>query len=187
MAPTSAHCCADRRSRPVWSVRCSGSACLAPIPLPLRLSVLLRRGVNVSQIARAPQAALPEASGTFRVRVGEALARPIGEILTANSHWGEKIDAAVALNAFTPTPPVVQALVHGVESGGYLVRRHSAQSLLTLAPWTRYRSVSTTRSHMNPLVVAAFRVPVLLRNAVQRHVRDARALLHRGFARTGER
>ena len=44
-----------------------------------------------------------------------------------------KVDAAIALNAFAPLPRVIQALARGVQDDEYLVRRHSAQTLLTLA------------------------------------------------------
>ena len=106
------------------------------------VSYLARDGVDVSALSGRLREALPQARGTFRVRVAQALfaltddqdlAEPICEVLTGGDHWSEKMDAAIALNAFAPAIKVVQALVHGVQDDQYLVRRNSAQTLLTLA------------------------------------------------------
>jgi hypothetical protein len=103
---------------------------------------LAGHGADVSELGGRLREALPQAQGTFRVRVAQALfvlthdqdfAGPICQVLTGNDHWSEKIDAAIALNAFAPVIRVVQALAHGVQDEQYLVRRHSAQTLLTLA------------------------------------------------------
>jgi len=56
----------------------------------------------------------------------------ISDVLTGDGHWSTKIDAAIALAGFAPMPIVIQALVSGVQDDEYLVRRHSAQTLLTL-------------------------------------------------------
>lgn len=99
-------------------------------------------GADVSELGGQLRDALPHAKGTFRVRVAQAsfaltgdqdLAEPICQVLTGTGHWSEKIHAAIALNAFAPKTRVVQALAHGVQDEQYLVRRHSAQTLLTLA------------------------------------------------------
>ncbi len=106
------------------------------------ITYLHHRGADLTEIGSALRAALPDASATFRVRVAEALftltrdqrsAAPICDVLTGQSFWGDKIDAAVALSAFAPTAQVIQALGQGVQDLEYLVRRHSAQTLLTLA------------------------------------------------------
>jgi hypothetical protein len=103
---------------------------------------LARDGVDVGALGSRLREALPQAQGTFRVRVAQALfaltddqdlAQPICEVLTGDGHWSVKMDAAIALNLFAPAMKVVQALVHGVQDDQYLVRRHSAQTLLTLA------------------------------------------------------
>lgn len=97
---------------------------------------------DVSELVGRIRESLPQAQGTFRVRVAQALfvlthdqdlAGPICKVLTGDGHWSEKIDAAIALNAFAPAMKVVQALAQGVQDDEYLVRRHSAQTLLTLA------------------------------------------------------
>jgi hypothetical protein len=109
-------------------------------------------GADVSGFDGPLRNVLPRARGTFRVRVAEALfalthsqdfAGPVCEVLTEGVPWPRKvraalavsgkIDAAIALNAFAPLPRVIQALARGVQDDEYLVRRHSAQTLLVLA------------------------------------------------------
>ena len=106
------------------------------------ISFLAGHGDDVSGLAARLRESLPLAQGTFRVRVAQALfalthdqdlAQPICTVLTGDGFWGDKMNAAIALNAFAPAMNVVQALVQGVQDGEYLVRRHSAQTLLTLA------------------------------------------------------
>jgi hypothetical protein len=106
------------------------------------ISFLAGHGADVSGLAARLRESLPQAQGTFRVRVAQALlalthdqdlAQPICTVLTGDDHWSHKVDAAIALNAFAPAMTVVQALVQGVQDNDYLVRRHSAQTLLTLA------------------------------------------------------
>lgn len=98
--------------------------------------------VDVSALSGPLREALAQAQGLFRVRVAQALfvltddqelGEPICEVLTGDDHWTEKRDAAEALNAFDPAMKVVQALFHGVQHDQYMVRRSSAQTLLTLA------------------------------------------------------
>lgn len=106
------------------------------------VSYLARGGAAASELGAPLRDALPGARGTFLVRVAEALfaltadqglAAPICGVLTGDAHWAEKIDAAIALSAFAPAGAVVRALALGVRDPEYLVRRHSAQALLTLA------------------------------------------------------
>jgi hypothetical protein len=103
---------------------------------------LAGQGAGVGELAARLRESLPLAQGTFRVRAAQSLfaltrdqdlAQPVGEVLTGGGHWSEKIHAAIALSGFAPGTTVVQALVQGVQDGEYLVRRHSAQTLLTLA------------------------------------------------------
>ena len=44
-------------------------------------------------------------------------------------HWGDQIDAAMALRRVTPRPEVRENLLHGVVDPEYLVRYHSANTL----------------------------------------------------------
>lgn len=106
------------------------------------LEYLQRRGLTHTEITLELERALTTAAGTFRVRVAEALhalthqqrfADPICDVLLGSGHWAERADAAIALNGFRPTRNVIHALATGVGDREYLVRRHSAQSLLTLA------------------------------------------------------
>jgi len=86
--------------------------------------------------------ALPTATGTFLVRVAQALhaltgdeswATPIASVLTSQAFWGVRIDAALALGAFAPTPELIELLGQGVCDADYLVRYHSANALLRYA------------------------------------------------------
>ncbi|GIG99994.1 HEAT repeat domain-containing protein [Plantactinospora mayteni] len=88
------------------------------------------------------RAALPGASGTFKVRVAQALhvltgdeawAEPVVSVLADGAHWGDRIDAAMALAGFAPTPGLVDALAAAVRERHYLVRYHAANTLLRYA------------------------------------------------------
>jgi hypothetical protein len=103
---------------------------------------LMRRGHALDGVEGQLRDSLYRASGTFRVRVAEALfaftrdgalAESVCAVLASAPSWGERMDAAIALNAFPSSPSVVAALAGGVEDEEYLVRRHSAQTMLTLA------------------------------------------------------
>jgi hypothetical protein len=81
-------------------------------------------------------------SGTFRVRAAQTLRKLTGtevwsadivDVLAGHEHWSDKIDAAMALGHFTPTIELIAALMRGVLDEEYLVRYHSANSLLTFA------------------------------------------------------
>lgn len=86
--------------------------------------------------------ALPAARGSFLVRVAEALflitgdpgwAEPLVSVLRTGEFWGERIDAAIALHRFAPTPALVAALADGMTDQEYLVRYHAASTLLRWA------------------------------------------------------
>jgi HEAT repeat protein len=91
------------------------------------------------------------ATETFLVRVARALhaltgdeswANPIASVLTSNAFWGVRIDAAIALGWFTPTPALIETLGRGVRDEEYLVRCHCANTLL------RYASRAKRLSHI---------------------------------------
>jgi|GEM_PF-2814274 len=112
------------------------------------IEVLLRTGGGPQEVRQSLELALHDATGTFRVRVAQALlfvtgdqryAQAICDVLVDGPHWADRADAAIALNGFEPTPRVVSALAAAVQDEEYLVRRHSAQSLLTLA--RRYTTI----------------------------------------------
>jgi hypothetical protein len=88
------------------------------------------------------RSAIPSAGGTFLVRLAQALhaltadqswANSIASVLTAAQHWGDRIDAAIALTDFDPTTLLVQALARAVCDPEYLVRYHAANTLLRYA------------------------------------------------------
>lgn len=94
-------------------------------------------------------AAVPGATGTFLVRVAQALhaltgdeswSAPIVSVLMSGEFWGVRIDAAIALAGFTPTTGLIEALGRGVRDDEYLVRYHCATTLRRYAG--RKRDVS---------------------------------------------
>jgi hypothetical protein len=94
---------------------------------------------------RAPEGAealllatVPDATGTFLVRVAQALhaltgdeswAAPVVSVLASDEFWGVRIDAAMALSGFMPTAELIEALGRGVRDHEYLVRYHCANTL----------------------------------------------------------
>ena len=97
---------------------------------------------DVSELVGRLREALPQARGDFKVKVAWVLflltndqdfAGPICEVLAGDGFWGEKRNAAQALNIFAPATAVVQALARGVQHEEYLVRLYSAQTLLIMA------------------------------------------------------
>jgi hypothetical protein len=106
------------------------------------IGMLAGEGGDVSELTGRLRDVLPRVRGTFKVCVAGALfaltgdqdlAGPVCEVLTGAEPWPGKVDAAIALNAFAPAMAVIQALAQGVQDDEYLVRRHSAQRLLTMA------------------------------------------------------
>jgi hypothetical protein len=88
------------------------------------------------------RAAVPRASGTFLVRLAQALyaltadpswATAIASVLSSAEDWGERIDAAIALADFDPATHLIQALARAVCDPEYLVRYHAANTLLRYA------------------------------------------------------
>ena len=82
--------------------------------------------------------------GTFQVRAAESLTKLTGDqswgskvaevlIHPKTTYWNDRVDAAMALSRFAPTPELIAALAEGVEDPEYLVRYHSSNSLLTYA------------------------------------------------------
>jgi hypothetical protein len=88
------------------------------------------------------RAVVPDATEGMLVRVAQALhvvtgeeswAGQIASVLNSEAFWGVRIDAAMALAAFTPTPALLESLGRGVRDDEYLVRYHSANTLLRYA------------------------------------------------------
>lgn len=83
--------------------------------------------------------ALPSANAGVRLEAGASLfaltgspdwSAPVVEVLGSGVHWGVRIDAAMRLKAFPPTPALVEAVSAGVRDPEYLVRYHCANTLL---------------------------------------------------------
>jgi hypothetical protein len=86
--------------------------------------------------------ALPAANAGVRLEAGASLfaltgdaawSAPVVEVLGSTVHWSVRIDAAIRLKAFPPTAELVAALAEGVRNFDYLVRYHSANTLLRWA------------------------------------------------------
>ncbi|TCO55958.1 hypothetical protein EV192_107383 [Actinocrispum wychmicini] len=106
------------------------------------LGALARLGRAPSDTAALLQSALGSARGVFRVRTAQVLCELTGNdeyvsevatVLEGFGHWGDRVDAAVALRALPITPRSVAALHRGMLDQESLVRHHSANGLLGLA------------------------------------------------------
>jgi len=82
---------------------------------------------------------LPAASGGTRSEIATSLhalggpaelAQHVADVLLGVDHWGVRIDAAMRLTSFAPTARLVEAAAAGVRDSDYLVRYHSANTLL---------------------------------------------------------
>jgi hypothetical protein len=85
---------------------------------------------------------LPVSNGSRRVRIAESLRAYTGsdewdghiaQSLVEPNFWSERIVAAMALARAKPTPELIAALEQGAQDDEYLVRYHSANSLLAFA------------------------------------------------------
>jgi hypothetical protein len=63
----------------------------------------------------------------------ESWSAPIASVLTSDGFWGVRFHAAIGLADFTPTAELIEALGRGVRDEEYLVRYHSANTLLRYA------------------------------------------------------
>lgn len=72
-------------------------------------------------------------------------ARPIIEVLDGGEHWSSRIDAAIALRQVPPAPELREVLLRNVQADDYLVRYHSATTLL------RWNGVTTQLEDDDPL------------------------------------
>src|SRR5262245_24597708 len=107
------------------------------------IAALADAGIVMEGAEALLRSAVPVAGGTFLVRLAEALRTLTGDqawggrivaVLTSRDEdWYPRLDAAIALSGFTPTPDLVHALGQGVCDPEYLVRYHSANTLLLYA------------------------------------------------------
>jgi len=114
-----------------------GDALAAQTPRELRLTDEQRAG-----FVRLLRDALPRANAGVRLEAGASLfaltgdpewSAPVVEVLGSAVFWGVRIDAAIRLKAFPPTPELVAAVAEAVRDPEYLVRYHSANTLLRWA------------------------------------------------------
>lgn len=86
--------------------------------------------------------AIDRSNTTFRVSVAQALVRLTGQqswssaivdVLLGAGFWSDRLDAAIALGHLSPTIELIAALMRGAQDPEYLVRYHSANSLLRFA------------------------------------------------------
>ncbi|MCP2321947.1 hypothetical protein HDA40_000454 [Hamadaea flava] len=79
-----------------------------------------------------------DASGVFAVRGAQALfrltgdaawVRPVVEVLIGADHWGDRLDAAIALAEFPATPFVVASVALATADEDELVRHHATETL----------------------------------------------------------
>jgi hypothetical protein len=95
---------------------------------------------QVPAIVALLEEALPATYGSTRTEVAASLhalggsaddmGAEIARVLRSPDHWGVRLDAARRLAAFPPTPDLVAAVADGVRDEDYLVRFHSANTLL---------------------------------------------------------
>ncbi|MGI5499823.1 hypothetical protein [Lentzea sp. CA-135723] len=106
------------------------------------LGALARLGRATSDAVAVLRAVLPSADGKFRVRTAQVLCEMTGDdetvsevaaVLEGFGHWGDRIDAALALPSLPVTPRSAAALHRGMLDEESLVRHHSANGLLRLA------------------------------------------------------
>ena len=82
------------------------------------------------------------ASGDFAICVASALhvitgdeswSKPVVEVLLGGDFWSVRLNAAIALGRFAPSVDLIAAAMLGVQADDYLVRYHSANTLLRWA------------------------------------------------------
>lgn len=114
-----------------------GDALAAQTPRELTLTEPQRIGF-VAMLREA----LPTTNAGVRLEAGASLfaltgdptwSAPVVEVLGSTVHWGIRIDAAIRLTAFPPTTDLIAAVAEGVRDPEYLVRYHSANTLLRWA------------------------------------------------------
>lgn len=114
-----------------------GDALAAQTPRELPLTEAQRQ-----QFIDVLTRALPDSDAALRVEAGTTLYALTGspdwsaalvEVLSAPLFWSVRIDAAIRLAVFPPTPALVAAVAVGVRDPEYLVRYHCANTLLRWA------------------------------------------------------
>jgi hypothetical protein len=98
-------------------------------PSPEQVAEL--RGLLEQELGSASGGTRSELATSLHALGGPAeLARHVVDVLLGVDHWGVRLDAAIRLASFAPTPELVEGAAAGVRDADYLVRFHSANTLL---------------------------------------------------------
>jgi hypothetical protein len=128
---------ADAATDPATVARALALGIEAADPLaPQSIAVLASAGIVLPGLEDLLRTA--GGSGTFRVRVAEALfaltgdashADAVAAVLSGAPDWYDRMDAAIALAGFPRTPAAYQALTGALDDVDALVRAHAASTL----------------------------------------------------------
>ena len=103
---------------------------VARLPLPTTARALVVEALTSSLGASPVGFHLRAAEALFRLTGDQGWGDEIVLVLLGAGFWGDRLDAAIALAAFAPSEALITALAHGAEDPDYLVRYHSANTLL---------------------------------------------------------
>lgn len=81
----------------------------------------------------SPSAVVQISRTLFRLSGSPVTVEPIIGVLDSSVHWANRIDAAIALRDFPPSEAGKACLLRNVQTEDYLVRYHSASTLLAWA------------------------------------------------------
>ncbi len=80
-----------------------------------------------------PSAVVQISRTLFRLTGTPVTMQPILDVLDSSVHWGDRINAAIALRDFPPSDAGRACLLRNVQAEDYLVRYHSASTFLAWA------------------------------------------------------
>ncbi len=80
-----------------------------------------------------PSAVVQISRTLFRLTGTGVTMKPILDVLDSSAHWGDRIGAAIAMRDFPPNDDGRACLLRNVQAEDYLVRYHSASTLLAWA------------------------------------------------------
>lgn len=100
-----------------------------PAPVPEALVTALRAASS----AATGDFAITVASALHVITGDEAWSGPVVAVLLGGDFWSVRLNAAIALGRFAPTVDLIAAAMRGVQADDYLVRYHSANTLLRWA------------------------------------------------------
>lgn len=101
--------------------------------LPAPVPVALREALTAAAPAARGDFAICVASALHRLTGDEAWSKPVVDVLLGGDFWSVRLNAAIALGRFAPTVDLIAAAMRGVQADDYLVRYHSANTLLRWA------------------------------------------------------